>query len=340
MDTNRDTLYFADVMNCRVRAVDLATQTITTIVGGGNGEIGDGRPATEATLSTHPMRLSLDSHGHIYIADANHNRIRRIDAQTKIITTLAGHGEESFGGDDGLATEGGLASPHAARPDRHGNVYIADTLNHRIRKVCSDTGIITTFAGNGQDGFSGDEMPATEAGISGPIAVTIDGEDNLYIADRWNHRIRRVDAATGIITTAVGRGSEGMLTDGATALEATFMTLRDVLFGPSGQLYIVDGDSNRIGRLDLNTGHIEIVAGNGTPGFSGDGGPATDAQIDHPYSIAFDNDDNLYIFDTQNSRIRRVDAQSGIISTLAGNGQPGFSGDGGPATAASIGCGD
>jgi len=341
MDASKDRLYFGDVRNCRIRAVDLHTGIIDTVAGVGNedGDIGDGLAAIRATVSTHPMRVSLDDQSHLYIADAHQARIRRVDAVSGIISTVAGNGEEGFAGDGGLATQASLFSPHAARVDRYGHLYIADTQNDRVRKVCGESGVITTVAGDGRTEFSGDGVAAVEASLSGPLSVDIDDGGHLFIVDRWHHRIRRVDAMSGIISTVAGTGAEGPLQDGVAATAAEFMTLRDILFGPDGHLYIVDGDSSRIGRLDLDVGRIEIVAGNGTAGFSGDGGPAVDACLDHPYSAAFDPSGHLYIFDTQNSRIRKVDAVSGIISTVAGNGTTGFSGDGGPATDATVGFG-
>ena len=282
MDASRSALYFADVHNCRARKVDFTTGIITTIAGGGNADPGDGQLATAATLSTHPMRLALDQYGHIYLSDAHQNRIRKIDATSHIITTAAGNGEGKCSGDGSTATTASLFSPHAARVDQRGDLYIADT---------------------------------------------------------GNNRIRRVDTTTGLIATIAGTGAAGPMANGIHASETSFATLRDLCFGPDGQLYIADGDSHCIGRLDLDTGIISIVAGTGQSGYCGDCGPATDALLNHPYSIAFDPDRNLYIFDTLNSRIRKVDAITGFISTLPGTGQPGYSGDGGPATDAAIGCG-
>ena len=339
MDVSRSALYFADVHNCRARKVDFTTGIIATIAGGGSADPGDGQLATAATLSTHPMRLALDQHGHIYLSDAHQNRIRKIDATSHIITTAAGNGEGKCSGDESAATTASLFSPHAARVDQRGDLYIADTGNNRIRRVDTTTGLITTVAGNGNDAFSGDGEPATAAALSGPLALAVDHKQHLYIADRGNNRIRRVDTTTGLIATIAGTGAAGPMANGIHASETSFATLRDLCFGPDGQLYIADGDSHCIGRLDLDTGIISIVAGTGQSGYCGDGGPATDALLNHPYSIAFDPDRNLYIFDTLNSRIRKVDAITGFISTITGTGQPGYSGDGGPATDAAIGCG-
>ena len=339
MDASADTLYFSDVGNRRVRAVDFATGIITTVAGGGTEDIGDGLEATRATFSTHPMRVSHDS-GCLYVTDAHQDRIRRVDLASGIITTVAGNGHEAFAGDGGPAAAASLTVPHGARVDRRGNIYIADTRSHRIRKVAADTGIISTVAGDGRERFSGDGMPAVDSSLSGPLSVAVDGEGNLYIADRGNFRVRRVDGSTGIITTVAGTGAPGYLEDSAPALDARFDTVRDVVLGPDGFLYVADGgDNSRICRLDLAEGQVEAVAGSGTPGFSGDGGPAVGARLDHPYSIGLDEPGNLYICDSQNVRVRRVEAQTGVISTLAGTGEVGFSGDGGPATSAALAIG-
>ena len=340
MDVFRDRLYIADVSNRRMRAVDLATGTITTVAGGGgSADIGDGGPATAATFSTHPMRVMVNGDDDLYITDAHQNRVRRVDAATGVITTYAGDGTESFSGDGGPATAAGLNVPHGARFDGEGNLFIADTHNHRIRRVDGRTGTITTVAGTGRGGFSGDDVPAVEADLTAPLAVDLDGEGNLYIVDTDNDRIRRVDAATGTITTIAGVGEIGPLVDGVAAREACFGRLRDLVVAADGSLVVADGNNSVICRIDLSGGIIRHIAGTGTEGFAGDGGPATAAQLRLPYSIALDQDQNLFIKDSSNCRIRRVDAAAGTISTIAGCGEYGFSGDGGPALAARLATG-
>ena len=214
--------------------------------------------------------------------------------------------------------------------DASGNLYIADTGNNRIRKV-SATGIITTVAGNGSAGYSGDGGPATSAQLDGPEGVAVDGSGNLYIADTCNNRIRKV-SATGIITTVAGNGSAGYSGDGGPATSAQLSLPAGVAVDGSGNLYIADSGNNRIRKVSA-TGIITTVAGNGSPGYSGDGGPATSAQLNQPAGVAVDASGNLYIADSSNNRIRKVSA-TGIITTVAGNGFDGYSGDGGPATSA------
>ena len=226
LDASDEAVFFADVRNCRVRRVSLATGTITTIAGHGEAatgtaqEIGDGLPALQAGLSTHPMRLALDPRGNILVSDAHQNRIRRIDAQTGVMTTAAGGaGEGAWEGDGGPATQAKLNSPHACRADAQGNLYIADRNSHVIRRVDGASGQITTVAGNGQPGYTGDGGAATEASIDMPSSVCVDADGNVYVADNDNNRVRKVDAASGVISTVVGCGEKGPLVDGCDALQ-------------------------------------------------------------------------------------------------------------------------
>lgn len=343
MDVRRQKLYFADVSNRRVRVIDLGTGLIDTVAGGGAGavggsaDIGDGGPATDATFSTHPMRVMVDDDDALYITDAHQNRVRRVDPVTELISTVVGSGAESFSGDGGPATQAGLSVPHGARFDRHGNLFVADTRNHRIRRVDGATGLITTVAGTGNEGFSGDGGPATSADLSAPLAVDLDEAGSLYIVDTDNDRIRRVDGQTGLISTAAGVGEIGAHEEDVSVHEARFGRLRDVVV-VDGALIVADGNNSIILRIDLATGTIRRIAGTGTDGFSGDGGPATDAQLHHPYSIALDESGNLFIKDCNNCRLRRVDSGTGTIHTIAGTGSRGLAGDGGPAIWASLSC--
>ena len=337
MDVLRDRLFFTDVGNHKVRAVDLSTGIITTVAGGGPGPSdGDGGPATEATFSTHPMRVMVTAAGDLFITDAHQDRVRRVDGASGIISTYAGNGVEGHSGDGGPATAAGLAVPHGARFDTRGNLYIADTRSNRVRRVDAKTGVITSVAGTGKPGHSGDGGPAIEAQLQGPLSVATDGADNVYIIDCDNARLRRIDAVSGIITSVAGSGQVGQIEDGVEAMNASFGRLRDVLVAADGTLVVCDGNCSTVFRLDLESRSIRFLAGNGTDGFSGDRGPATAAQLNLPYSIAMDHAENIYIKDSSNRRIRRVDAVTGIISTVAGNGDYGDSGDGGPALAASL----
>ncbi len=291
---------------------------------------GDKGPAVRARLAS-PYGVAVDNTGNLYIADRGNHRIRRVDG-LGIITTVVGTGERGFGGDGGPAVAARLNEPTRLALDTAGNLYIADRGNHRIRRV-DTSGRISTVAGNGEIGFSGDGGPAVEARLKLPEGVAVDGSGALYIADRWNHRIRRVDGS-GIITTVAGNGGIGYGRGGGPAVRASLNHPNGVAVDGSGNLYIAVSGQNRIHRVD-GSGIITTVAGTGERGFSGDGGPAVEARLDSPDSVAFDGAGNLYIAEYWNHRIRRVDG-SGIITTVAGIGKSGYSGDGGLAVEASL----
>src|SRR5450759_2275213 len=243
-----------------------------------------------------------------------------------VIATVAGNGTAGFSGDNGPAISAKLGTPIGIAVDLAGNLYIADRDNNRIRKVAS--GVITTAAGNGLAGFSGDNGPAANAQLSVPISVAVDSPGNLYIADSYNNRIRKV--TNGAIATVAGGGTP--IGGSGPALSWQFGDPSGVAVDSAGNLYITDEASNRIWKV--SNGLIAVVAGNGTSGFSGDNGPATSAQLNVPYGVAVDSAGNLYIADTGNNRVRKV--ASGMVTTVAGNGTPGFSGDNGPATSAQL----
>ena len=323
-------LFIADWYNRRIRKVDSAG-VITTVAGTGTHRFsGDGGPATAARLSS-PSGVAVDGAGNLFIADLGDRRIRKVDT-AGVITTIAGTGETGFSGDGGPATEARLDRPYGVAVDGAGNLFIADRDNRRIRKVDS-AGVITTVAGTGETGFSGDGGPATEARLFSPWGVAVDGTGNLFIADEANDRIRKVDSA-GVITTVAGTGNRGFSGDGGPATEARLSSSWGVAVDGAGNLFIADRRSYRIRKVD-SAGVITTVAGTGNRGFSGDGGPATEAQLDRPYGVAVDGAGNLFFVDGSNHRIRKVDS-AGVITTVAGTGNRGFSGDGGPATAARL----
>lgn len=272
-----------------------------------------------------------DGNGNVYVADYDTSRVLKI-SPVGAVTVVAGNGQIGFSGDGGPATSASFTFPWNMDLDATGNLYITDGENWRVRKV-DVTGIITTIAGNGIRGFSGDLGPATAASIGGSASARLDAQGNLYIADAGNNRIRKVDTQ-GIIRTIAGNGVAASAGDGGQAAIASLNGPIDLVITPNGQIYIAEISGHRVRRIGTN-GIITTVAGTGVPGSSGDGGPAAVAQLNSPIGLALDPDGNLYISEHDGHRVRKVDT-AGIISTVAGTGVVGFSGDGGPATQAQL----
>ena len=304
---------------------------IATVAGDGvPGFNGDGGAATAAELY-YPSGVAVDGAGNLFIGDYQNNRVRKV-TPAGAIGTVAGNGARGFGGDGGPATAAELYFPSGVAVDAAGNLFIADTNNCRIRKVTA-AGTISTVAGNGTRGYSGDFGPATAAELYFPSGVAVDGAGNLFIGDTNNSVIRKV-TPEGIITTVAGNGTRGFGGDGGPATAAELYAPSGVAVDGTGNLYIADTTNSRI-RIVTPAGTIATVAGNGVYAFGGDGGPAIQAELYSPRWVAADVAGNLYIADTNNSRIRVV-TPTGAIGTVAGNGAAGFSGDGGPAALAEL----
>jgi len=312
------------------------SQNITTVAGIGTaGYTGDGALATGAQLNG-PGGVAVDASGNIYISEFYNHTIRKITVSTGIITTVAGTGVAGYNGDGGLATAAQLTSPNGVSIDASGNFYLSDHDNQRIRKITASTGIITTVAGIGTAGFSGDGGLATLAEMNGPSGPpAIDASGNIYIADFRNHRVRKVEASTGIITTVAGIGTAGYSGDAGLATAAQLNRPTDVCLDASGNIYIIDCN-NCIRKVTVSTGIITTVAGTGVAGFSGDGGLATAAQLSVPHGLTFDAVGDMYIADWSNNRVREVTVSTGIISTVAGTGTGGYNGDSIVATTAQL----
>ncbi len=297
-----------------------STGLITTIAGTGTaGTAGVGGPATSAQLSG-PYGMVVDSSDNMYVVDGPNNRVVRIDAATGALTLVAGNGTASSAGDSGLATQASLNHPIGVALDAAGNLFISEMQGQRIRRVDATTGIITTMAGSGVAGWSGDGGSAASAQLASPMGIATDAAGNLYIADAGNARIRRIDAQTGIITTVAGNGAFAFTPDGVAASGASLAQPQWVSVDQAGNLLVSEWASARIRSINASTGLLSTVAGNGSSTFTGDGIAATSAGIGSPQAnVAADASGNLF-FSDGSGRIRRVDAASGIITTVAGNG--------------------
>lgn len=313
------------------QSADARTYTITPFAGSGSpGFSGDGSNAEGAQVNN-AWGLAFDSSGNLYVADQINHRIRRI-TPSGTISTIAGNGTASFGGDGNAATNASMNYPSGLAVAPNGNVYIADTVNHRIRMVATG-GNISTVAGMGEAGSTGDGAPAMEAKLNYPTAVVVDAAGRVLIADTYNHKIRAI-TSDGNISTIAGTGTAGVSGDGGAATAAKLNYPQGLALDAAGRIYIADTFNQRIRRIDTD-GTITTVAGNGEPGFGGDGDLAAKAQLFYPKGIAVDSEGNLIIADCFNSRVRMVSPE-GIIRTIAGNGLFGDRGDWGPALRARL----
>jgi len=324
-------VYLADSGNDRIRKIS-PDGIITTTVGNGGDCCfsGDGGPAVNAQLFT-PAGVAVGSDGTVFIADTFNNRIRQIDS-SGVITTIAGTGQPwPESGDGGQGTSAAVNWPTGIKLDGSGNLYIAEAGNMRVRKL-SRNGVITTVAGNGISGYSGDSGAAIDAQLSWPKDIAFDGQGNLYIADTANNVIRMV-SSSGVITTIAGTGQSGFSGDGGAAIAATMNLPSGLAVDGAGNLFIADTNNFRVRKITA-AGLITTVAGTGSKGHSGDNGLAIAAQLTGPTGLAFNQAGNLFIGDSASVRIV---SPGGIITTVAGNGMVGFTGDGGPAASAETG---
>ena len=289
---------------------------------------GDNGPATNAQLNS-PRDVEVDRLGNIYIADLDNSCIRKIDP-SGVITTISGiPGSPGFSGDSGMATDAQLGEPFSIAVDKTGNLYIATRANQRIRKV-DPSGIITTIAGTGSVTYNGDNIPATSANLNFPTGVAVDKYGSVYICETNGFRVRKIDTS-GIITTIAGTGVSGFSGDGFAATSALLSAPTKICTDTSCNVYITDGGS-RVRKIDIS-GIINTVAGNGIYGSSGDGGQATNAELNGCEGVKVDNKGNIYIADGTNLKVRKVNLLS-VINTIAGNLIATGLGDGGPATTA------
>ena len=301
--------------------------TVTTLVGNGVAGFSD-------TQVNNPYGMAIGPDGGLYFCDRGNQRIRRLDLTTKKMTTIAGNGQRGYTGDGGPATAATLAEPHEILFDAAGDLYIAERDNHVIRKVNMKTGIISTVAGTGEAGFSGDGGPAVRAQLRQPHSIFLDRDGTMLICDIGNHRIRRLHLDTGIIETWAGTGATERTPDGSPVVGTPVTGPRAFIVSPAGDLYLALREGNAILRIDAATKTYKRIAGTGEVGFSGDHGPATSARfggsatggaarVAGPKALAYGPDDSLYIADTESHAIRKVDLKTGIITTVLGTGQIG-----------------
>ena len=382
-------LYVCDNSNDRIRKIDRKTDIVTTVLGNGQrASNGDGGPAVEASTLM-PDSICLDAHDNLYVGEKYGFRVRKVDGETGIVTTLVGTGVPGFGeeglpgsetlcnsceagiyadpdgtvfwGDcsgrlrkydgktgivttvlggtsvhDGeVATKAFFCGPGGIDVGPDGGIYIADTWGQRIRHIDPHSGIITTVAGQGTRAYGGDNGPAVEAHLGNPFDVSIDSGGRIVIADSRHGHVRRVEA-DGIIRNVAGAAFMWDKGDGGPAVNANLIFVMSVAHDPRDNIFVGDSGAGRIRRIEAKTGIIETYAGTGTPGYDGDGGPATAARVGSPKAMRFDSAGNLYFADQTSHVIRRIDGSSGTITTIAGTGEPGFSPDGTRALEAQI----
>lgn len=312
-----------------------AAADITTVAGTGKPTLGEHTGLGVKVNVGDPFGVEIGPDRALYITEVRNHRVLRLDLETGRLATLAGNGAKGYTGDGAAATAAQLNEPYEVRFDSAGNMLFVEMQNHLLRRVDAKTGIISTIAGSGKPGYGGDGGPATKAQFKQPHSIVLDKQDNIYIADIGNHRIRKIDAKTGIITSIAGN-DEKKLPVAGTKAEGNPVFGPRALFMEEDVLWVALREGHSIWKIKLSEGTWQHVAGTGKKGFTGDGGPATAATFDGPKGIAIGPDKNLYVVDTENHAIRMIDTQTGQIGTIAGRGptHKGGSGDGGPATAA------
>lgn len=336
MDGNHN-LITAEVSNKRLRSIHIESGTIRLIAGIPWTESpGDGLPAADGGILLVPVGVGVDASGQVFIADQLDHRVRAVDPATGVISTLAGNGTPTSAGDGGAAVAAGVAQPSGIAVDSLGHVYVSTPTRIRRIRPLAEGGGITTYAGSATTGFAGDEGPANAARISFPQGMAFDAEDNLYIADTSNHRIRKISRSTGIITTIAGNGTAAFAGDNGPALRASLSSPRGVAVDTSGNVYIADSNNHRIRKVDITTGIITTIAGAGVLGAGPDAVAATESRLNTPVGIVVDASGNILIGHGGSGQIRRIDGETGIISTIAGTATLGFLGDGGPAIQARL----
>jgi DNA-binding beta-propeller fold protein YncE len=293
-----------------------AGASVSTLIGTGSAGYSDRQV-------NNPYGLIIGPDGALYFCDLDNQRIRRLDLKTRQTKSVAGNGQRAYAGDGSAATDASLNMPHEIQFDASGHLYIAERDNHVVRKVAAKTGVVSTFAGTGTAGFSGDGGPASSAQLRQPHSIAVDpSRKRLLICDIGNHRIRQVDLVTGTIETFAGTGERKPTPDGAPLAGVPLNGPRTIAFDRNGNLYLALREGNAIYRIDAKRSTIHHVAGTGEQGYAGDGGPATAAKLAGPKGLAWSRD-RLFVADTENHVIREIDLKKGTIRTVLGTGKRG-----------------
>ncbi len=324
-------VFLLSVMAC----VIASAATIDTVAGTGKPENNGGAGEASKVNVGQPFGVEVGPDGALYITEVSNHRVLRLALDSHTITTVAGCGRKGYAGDGGLAVDAELNEPYEVRFDKAGNMFFVEMKNHLIRRVDAQTKIISTVAGTGVAGFGGDNGPATEAQFNNPHSIALDQRGGIYVADISNHRIRRIDLASGIVETVAGDGRRRLPDESLPARGNPVLGPR-ALFVQGTTMWVALREGHSVWKLDLTTNRWQHAAGSGKKGFTGDNGPAKGATFNGPKGIAVGPLGNVFVVDTENQAIRKIDLKSGVITTVAGSGpdQRGGRGDGGLATEA------
>lgn len=323
-------LRFALLLIAASVSLTAASKKTVTLAGTGvSGFSGDGGAGVKGQLGN-PYGLVTGPDGALYVCEVDTHRVRRLDLKTHKLSTVAGSGKKGYAGDGGPALEASLNEPYEVRFDKEGNMFFVEMRNNVVRRVDAKTKIISTVAGTGSPGFSGDGGPGVKAQLNQPHSIAFDPEGRLLICDIANQRVRRLNLKTGILDTYAGTGEKKPTPDGVPLAGVPLNGPRAIDLDREGNLYLALREGNAIYRIDSKTGRIHHLAGTGEKGYTGDGGPAKAAKLSGPKGIAYAPDGSVYIADTESHTIRRIDLKTGIITTAAGTGARGDGPDGDP----------
>jgi len=322
-------LFFALSVVLSLSAAAIAADVVT-IAGTGTPGYEAGNPVAKQTPVGEPYGIAKGPDGSLYICEIKSHVVRKLDEKTGRLTLVAGNGTQGYSGDGGLATKAQLNEPYEVRFDQQGNIFFVEMKNNLVRRVDAKTGAISTVAGTGKAGFSGDGGPATKAQLKSPHSITLDHDGHLYICDIGNHRIRVVNLESGLIRTFAGTGEKKPTPDGAKLDGTPLNGPRALDFDGKNSLFLALRDGNQVYRIDLKARTLHHLAGTGKKGFTGNGGPAKKATLSGPKGIAVAPNGDVYLADTESHTVRVIRAASGILETVIGDGQRGDGPDGNP----------